>query len=75
MPRMFVKFVTEGFTCLIEFISVSISKMSWSCLLLYFAIKGHASVTTLDEPTIGLMGLTRRHIGLCVVYWFPSPRG
>ncbi|KAK9093970.1 hypothetical protein Scep_025439 [Stephania cephalantha] len=42
---MFVEFATEGFTCLIEFISVSLRDRSWSCLLLYFCEKGHASVT------------------------------
>ncbi|KAK9158796.1 hypothetical protein Scep_005370 [Stephania cephalantha] len=59
---IFVEFATEGFTCLIEFISVSIRDMSWSCLLMYFVIEGRASVTALDEPTIGLMRLMRRHI-------------
>ncbi|KAK9105299.1 hypothetical protein Scep_022143 [Stephania cephalantha] len=44
-PRMFVEFSTEGFACPIEFISVSLKDMSWSCLLLYFCEEGHASVT------------------------------
>ncbi|KAK9106831.1 hypothetical protein Syun_022842 [Stephania yunnanensis] len=66
-PRMFMEFATEGFPCLIEFISVSIRYMRWSCILLYFVINGCASVTALDKPTIGLMGLTRRHISLCFI--------
>ncbi|KAK9111449.1 hypothetical protein Scep_018968 [Stephania cephalantha] len=56
---MFVEFVSEGFTCLIEFISVSIKDMRWSCLLLYFVIERRASVKALDEHTIELMRLTR----------------